>query len=142
MSQRSSQRMGDNEPQVGTFWLYGKRLILVGTPLAKAEGYDKYKNFPRGHLHYWAELQRDGSLPRETEYEKPPRGHVLYSTITQELTLMTDRCILRNKRLVSKIMNELSLPENTNVITDSHYRCAKCMEKSRTREQEQKDPDF
>jgi len=52
---------------------------------------------------------------------------------------MADRCITRNKRLVARIMSGLHLPKNTNVETDSHYRCAACMGKKPARRQEKED---
>jgi hypothetical protein len=138
----------DNEPKVGIFWLDGKRLIIDGTTLAKADIYGgyrnvaEYRNFPTSHLEYWAELQRDGIVPREMEYDERPRGRVIYHTKTQRFTLMADRCILRNKRLVSKIIVKLSLPKNTKVIMDSRYRCPRCIGKKPTRRQEVEDWNF
>ena len=133
----------DNEPKVGIFWLDGKRLIIDGTTLAKADIYSEYRNFPTSHLEYWAELQRDGIVPREMEYDERPRGRVIYNAKTQQFTLMADRCILRNKRMVARIMKELSLPKNTEVLPDSHYRCPKCLERKPARKQlEEKDWDI
>ncbi len=60
----------------------------------------------------------------------------------RRFTLFADRCITRNKRLVSKIMNDLSLPKDTRVLTDDHYRCPKCLRKKATRKQEEEDWDF
>ena len=129
-------------PNVGIFWQYGKRLIVAGTPLAKAEAYGEHMIFSSSHLNYWAELQRAGTVSRETEYEEYPRGRVIYNTKAHKFTLMADKCIIKNKRLVTRIMSTLRLPKNTKVVTDSHYRCAKCMETKATRTEQEKDWDF
>ncbi|MGO9268890.1 MAG: hypothetical protein ACLQOO_01280 [Terriglobia bacterium] len=139
---RKKREAFDNEPKVGIFWLVGKRLVVTGTPLAKGESYGEFKTFPTSHIDHWAGLQRDGIVPREMEYDVPPRGRVMYNTRTQQFTLLADRCIIRNKRLVSNIMSQLCLPKNTTVVTDSHYRCARCMGKKPTRKQEEEDWDF
>jgi hypothetical protein len=50
--------------------------------------------------------------------------------------------LIKSKRFVSKIMNELSLPKDTRVLADDHYRCPKCFQKKLTRQQEEKDWEF
>lgn len=129
-------------PNVAIFWLDGKRLILAGTPLANSETYGQSKNFPMSHIKYWGELQRDGSVSRDMEYEERPRGRVMYDTKTELFTLTADNCIVRNKRLVNRIMSKLCLPKNTKVLRDLHYKCAMCTGKVPTRRQEEKDWDF
>ena len=64
-------------PKVGIFWQYGKRLIVAGTPLAKAEAYGEHMTFSSSHLNYWVKLQRGGTVSREMEYEQYPRGRVI-----------------------------------------------------------------
>ena len=62
------------------------------------------------------------------EYEEAPRGRVMYNTKSQRFTLLADKCILKDKRIVSKIMSEMNLPsKNTDKGTDSHYRCFACL---------------
>ena len=38
------------------------------------------------HIKYWGELQRDGSVSRDMEYEERPRGRVMYDTKTELFT--------------------------------------------------------
>ena len=69
-----------------------------------------------------------GAAPSDTEYDEVPRGRVVYDTKTRKYTLYLDRCILKNKGLVSRITSGMNLPENnTDAATDSHYRCPACM---------------
>ena len=137
--QSDEQRVGT--PKVGIFWRVGKRLVLAGTPLAEAESYGECRNFPTSHVNYWEELQRDGKLSPEMEYDEPPRGRVVYNTRTERFTLMADRCIIGNKRLVAQIMNKLHLPKDTSVERDLHYRCAACIGDVRSRKEEEEDWD-
>ena len=61
----------------------------------------------------WEQYQRNGIVSREMEYEEAPRGRVMYSTKTRRFTLLADKCILKDKRTVSRIMSDLHLPRNT-----------------------------
>lgn len=67
-----------------------------------------------------------GRVP-EGEYEEHPRGRVGYNSRTGEYHLLADACILRKKSLVKTIMRKMSLPANTKIETDSHYRCFRCL---------------
>jgi hypothetical protein len=76
----------------------------------------------------FAALASSFILTGESEYEEFPRGRVMYNTKTQRFTLLADRCILRDKDAVSRIMSELHLPgESTDKGTDAHYRCSACL---------------
>jgi len=121
---RSDQR----EPMVGIFWLIGNRLILHGTPISAAESYGDCLGHSKSHIDYWTEHQRLGDLPRDTEYEEHPRGRVVYNTDTGRYSFCADRCILRKKSIVKRIIKAMHLPiESTAVLTDSHYRCFRCL---------------
>ena len=117
----------DAEARVGIFWLLKERLVIHGTPLSEAEPYGEFRNDPRSHEQYWGDLQRDGIVPPGMEYEEPPRGRVIYNTPNQRFTLLADRCILQNARVVGEILRRLRLPKDTLTQTDSHYRCSRCL---------------
>ena len=127
---------------MGIVWLVGRRLIFDSTPVAEAEDYGDCKTHGRSHSDCWTELQKRGTVPRNAEYDQYPRGRVVYNRRTRQFRLMLDGCIIRNTRLVSRIMGKLSLPKNTNVLADSHYRCARCMGKKPTGKEEEEDWDF
>ena len=55
-------------------------------------------------------LRRTGAVPPDSEYDDYPRGRVAYNTKTGKYSLLLDRCILKNKSVVNKIMSELNLP--------------------------------
>jgi hypothetical protein len=120
------------EPHVGIFWLLNGKLLIDSVPLGEAEPYGDHLTHPRSHVDVWEQLRLGGKVPGESEYEEFPRGRVMYNTKTQRFTLLADRCILRDKDVVKKIMSELNLPNKntdngTDRGTDSHYRCFACL---------------
>ena len=115
------------EPSVGIFWLINDRLLFDSTPIRKAETDIHFKIHSGDHYSVWEALQRIGRAPAEIEYEELPRGRVMFDMKTQKFTILADRCILKRADLVGKIRVELNLPKDTNVGTDSHYRCFDCL---------------
>jgi hypothetical protein len=117
-------------PQVGIFWVPGKRILLDTTPITEAETWADFKTHPRDHITLWRIYQRAGVVPEDQEYDDVPRGRVGYNTKTAEYLLLADRCILKNKSMVSKIMRKMNLShKNTEINSDEHYRCPKCLER-------------
>jgi hypothetical protein len=117
------------EPHVGIFWLVDGRLVIDSTLLSQAEPYGDHLTQPRSHYEVWSLFQQSGIAPAGIEYEEPPRGRIMYNTNTRRFALLADRCILKDKRIVSKIMSQMNLPgENTDKGTDSHYRCFVCLQ--------------
>lgn len=133
---------GKQQPLVGIFWLLGDRLILDTSPLCDAEPYGDCLTHRDSHIDFWTAQQRLGAVPREIEYEEPPRGRVTYDTKAQKFYLLADRCILKNQATVAKIMNAMHLPVNTIVDTDPHYVCPRCTTSESQQEQDEADWDF
>jgi hypothetical protein len=118
-------------PQIGIIYLVGGKLLIDSTPLTNAGRYGDSATHERGHIVYWDELVKVGMVPN-TEYEEFPRGRVSYNMTTRQFTLLADRCILRKKNIVRKILSRMNLPvRGTKVNTDSHYRCFRCLKHSR-----------
>ena len=123
----STTRRRKKEPHIGIFWVVGGKPIIDGTPLSQAEPYADHLTHPRGHVDVWPLFQRNGIAPNDMEYEEVPRGRVMYDTKIRRFKLLADRCILKRKDLVRKIMAAMNLPSNnTDQRTDSHYRCTAC----------------
>jgi hypothetical protein len=114
-------------PQVGIFWDVNGKLMLSAIPLAEAEPYGRFFNFPGGHDETWQTYQQAGTVPLEVYYEEPPRGRVVYDSVSERFFMYADPCILQNQAMVEKLRRELRLPANTTVGPDEHYRCAKCV---------------
>ena len=120
-----------SEPSVGIFWYFQGRLLMDCTPLSQAEPYGDCLTHPRGHLRSWTMLQENGQVPRGMEYEEPARGRVLMDKRRDRFVLLADRCILNRRDVVNRIVARMHLPpEKTDIDTDAHYRCAKCLTRS------------
>ena len=131
-AQRRRAAKNAGVPQVGIVFVVKGKPFIDSTAVTEAESYEHFKIHGRDHYQYWEQLQRIKAVPSDVEYDEVPRGRVVYDTQTRKYTLYLDRCILRNKKLVSRIMAEMSLPyENTETDTDSHYRCPKCLSKGK-----------
>ena len=118
------------EPKVGIFFLVDKKLLIDPTPVSDGGSYGDFSIHERGHDAFWEMLRRTGAVPPDTEYDDYPRGRVAYNTKTGKYSLLLDRCILKNKSVVNKIMSELNLPtKRTEMDTDSQYRCPRCLKK-------------
>jgi hypothetical protein len=122
------ERRRKNQPQVGIFWLVGGKLVIDSVPLSEAEPYGDHMTYPRSHLEVWTKFQQKGTVPSDIEYEEAPRGRVIYNAKTGRFSFLADKCILRDKIMLTKIMSELNLPnKKTDGGDDSHYRCSACL---------------
>jgi hypothetical protein len=115
------------ESRVGIFWVLNGEPLIDCAPLREGEPYGDHLTHPRGHAEVWERWQRNGTVLPDMEYEEAPRGRVMYNTKTRRFTLLADKCILRDKNVVRRIMSELRLPRSTETGTDSHYRCFVCL---------------
>ena len=128
-------------PKVGCFFVVDGKPWVKGIPWTENPSLAGFRTYAVGHPEYWQQLQGLGAAPKDMPYDKFARGRVNYEDASGKFTLFADRCIIKNKRLVSKIMNELSLPNDTKVRPDDHYRCPDCVSKKQ-KKKEEKDWDF
>jgi hypothetical protein len=121
------RKKSDQAQYVGIFWLVHGKLVIDSTPLREAEPYGDSLTHPRSHIDVWAQFQRIGKVPPESEYEEYPRGRVMHHPKSGEFTILTDPCILARKDLITQIKDALHLPKQTALDTDPHYRCWSCL---------------
>jgi hypothetical protein len=115
------------EPQVGIFWLINKKLIIYGTCWSIAEQVDVFRSSPIGHDEFWRTVPFGDTKLKEYPYDYFPRGRVTYDTQKDVFHLYLDRCILRKKTVVAKIITQMRLPAGkTHIETDTHYQCSRC----------------
>lgn len=128
-------KISSPEPCVGIFWHFQRRLIIDSTPLSHAEPYgEDCLTHPTGHYDYWTLLQESEEVSKDIEYEEPARGRVLFQKRRDRFLLLADRCILNRRDLVSRIMARMHLPpQKTDVDSDPHYVCFRCLARSRRR---------
>lgn len=118
-------------PELGIVFLVNGELLIASIPVSEGENYGDFKNYPGGHPSYWAELQRVGTVCRNSEYEEHPRGRVVFNRKTGRYSLYLDRCISKNQNVVSRIISKMHLPADTLMATDPHYRCLECLQHER-----------
>jgi hypothetical protein len=98
-----------------------------------------------GHDSFWRTLQRNHLVPKEVEYDEVPRGRVGYSTKAKVFFLFADGCILKDKRMLDMITQELNLPVAATAPPgpDPHYKCPGCRKKTQKQiAKEESDWDF
>lgn len=116
------------EPSVGIFWVISGKLVIDSTPLSQAEPYGVHLIHPGNHLEVWTMFQQKGTVPSDIEYDEAPSGRVIYNSKTGRFSFLADKCILRDKIMLTKIMSELNLPgRNTDGGANAHYRCSSCL---------------
>jgi hypothetical protein len=125
---RRPTRHSKKEPSVGIFWAIDSNLVVDSTLLSQAEPYGVHLTHSSSHLEVWTRFQESGTVPADVEYEELPRGRVIYNTKTTRFTMLSDRCILKDRKLVEKIRLRLGLPKGTEVGSDSHHRCFACLQ--------------
>jgi hypothetical protein len=113
-------------PEVGLFFMVGRKPFVAGLPWTEIPSVAGFRTHSVDHYEYWRRLQEVGAAPRDLEYDEAARGRVNYEDAGRRFTLFADRCIIKNKRQVSAIMNELNLPRGRRVLADDHYRCLMC----------------
>ena len=123
------QRTQAAAPKVGILFVHDNYPWIDSTPLDEAVLYGDVLTHDKGHDAYWEELQACGSVPKDEEYDECPRGRVCFGTKDKTFRVYLDRCILKRKEMVEKIMHSMNLPPEplTDIQLDSHYRCPKCM---------------
>jgi hypothetical protein len=118
----------DNQPLVGIFWWFRGKLIFDASPLNRAEKYGDCLTHSRSHIDHWTGLQQRHEVPPEIEYEEAPRGRVMWNTASKRSLILADRCILRDKAVLDKIIRTMRLEAGgTDTGTDAHYRCFQCL---------------
>ena len=93
LSSRSSSACGNQTDQ-----LPGKRRVRGDCVSVPPQGESAWR---------W---RTDSKVPGESEYEESPRVRVMYNTKMRRFMLLADRCILRNKSMVSTILSAINLP--------------------------------
>ena len=128
------EQTNQGQSMVGIFWLIGDRLILDTSHFSVKQSLMAIICTGRVISTAGERSKVSGPVSRESEYEEPPRGRVVFNKRTQRFALYADRCILKRKAVVKHIIEAMRLPTSqTNIGTDSHfghYKCLKFLETS------------
>ena len=132
-------RMPDPAPLLGIFWaitdpLGQPQLLTYPCTLAEAEPYGDCLTCPAGHYEIWQAWRRGQPKPplpvlapiiAQDEYERWPRGRIVYEQPPDRFVVYADRQLLAPTWL-AHIRMHFDLPaERTTARSDLHYRSAR-----------------
>jgi hypothetical protein len=135
---------GAPTPSTGIFWLYRGNLLMACTPLTESEKYGDCLTSPHAHIKLWEELQQDGSVQADDEYDEWARGRVVYNTVQEKFYLYADPCILSEQQYVDAIVESCGLSNEQvekrwmptiavpTVYRGSHRRFTQCHDEHQT----------
>ena len=113
-------------PQVGIFYVIKSDLYSDTTPTREAEDFGDFKTHPIDHYKYWNLLDRV-IIKSDEEYDFYPRGRVVYNKVEDHYFLYIDKCLIKNKKIVNRIVREFHLPTDKYSLEDDyHYVCHTC----------------
>ena len=123
---QAARKAGESE--IGIFFVYNGEVLMDGTPLSLTEPYGKFKSNDSDYDTFWNNLQRNGIVPRDVEYDEVPRGRVENDISEKKFYVYADPCILKDRKVLDEINREFHLSSaNTEAPErDSHYKCKKC----------------
>lgn len=105
---------------VGIFWVYQGQPIVAAVP--RQEGIDdgEFINGPHDHLPYWETVRRTMPALRLLEYDRVPRGRVLYKKAEGRYYVYMD-LMLHREEVKAMIRRHFALPAETVFQSDIHY---------------------
>ena len=113
-------------PKVALFFDYEGKVLQASTPVKDADETVGWKNHDMSHSDYWDLYKIINRKFKDIEYEKIPRGRVVYNVDADRFTLYIDKC-LNKPDILSQLMGAFSLPRaKTKVGFDEHYVCNNC----------------
>jgi len=129
-------------PEVGLFFVVDGKVFAEGEPWTEVQSVAGFRTYSLDHDRFWRRLQRMGAVGKDLEYDKVPRGRVTYEDSSHTFTLFADKHIIASKRQINSVIKQFSLLKNTKILPDDHYRCPKCLGRSKSKKQEEDDWDF
>lgn len=113
--------------KVGIFWIVNGELITDMVPLSHASEYGNALEHG-GHWEHWDKLlpqTPNQFILKNHEYDRFPRGRVLYFKNKQQIVVYADRCLwsLQNQ---SKLQAAFGIDYSIQFVADNHYQCPSC----------------
>ncbi len=108
-------------PQLGIFWMHGRKLIHFAAPAEGVQEVEGFRDSPFDHDAYWVEVTKCHPKLREKEYFEVPRGRVIYTRSTGHYRILTSRKLARDADCIRRVRAAFQLPADTEVLVDEHY---------------------
>lgn len=100
-------------PYVGLFYVVAGELYWEGLPAAEAKTSGYVKIYPKAHAAYWDDfLVKQYPALGQYDWERFPRGRVVFSSQEGLYRLQADKCILQDSGLVTAIVSAMRLPQS------------------------------
>ena len=116
------KRKKSRGPQIGVFWLIGRRIVAFTEPVRRVRAVGGFKDSKLSHHHLWKAVARRRPTLSGREYWERPRSRVLYSVADDHFRVFLPRGHASNNRLVKSIVTRFSLPPaKMKVCFDEHY---------------------
>jgi hypothetical protein len=109
--------------EVGIFWFITPTEILQDSvPLSKGQDDGEFINGPSGHYEFWERLKEQIPSLRGIEYDRVPRGRVIYSKKEQLFLVYGSKAMVSNKNMRMLILRDFNLVGcEVRFLDDSHY---------------------
>jgi hypothetical protein len=127
MKKTKKNIMGDEQAQVGIFWLVDKEILTDAVCLSRAEPYGEALQYG-GHYEFWDSLKPKTATQQRFKaraYDAYPRGRVVYFPKKKAFVIYADTCLIRED--INAVARHFKI-ENLQfkIQTDEHYQCAGC----------------
>lgn len=113
--------------KVGIFWIVNGDIIADAIPLSHANEYGKAIEYG-GHWEYWERLvplTRGQYLLKSHEYDRYPRGRVVYFPAQRSVVVYADQCLWTSEYR-TKLQEVFGINQAFRFTSDDHYRCLAC----------------
>ena len=105
--------------KVGLFFLADGKLLLHTCPLADAQPYSDFLNYPYSHDAIW---RKHYQHTYHVDFDYWPRGRIIYCTATRTYSLFYDVCMVDAAKEMVKAFGD----EKVQMMRDEHYQCHTC----------------
>ena len=108
---------------IAVFWYYkekcyGDEAIIDSK---NAVTYGDYIQLNSDHFVIWPKYCKEIGLPPKTEYDKIPRGRILFHILTHHYIVIGSKAIVQDEAIQQNILQWYGLPRNTEFRWDRHY---------------------
>lgn len=113
---------GEHKPKVGIWWFWQDRLLKSSVPCSEGVGFDRHINGPHDHYSFWPRVQARHSELKGLEYDRVPRGRVIYDAAAEQFYCYTNCALTHSARLRRLVVEGFGLdPRRTVFRQDDHY---------------------
>ena len=108
---------------LSVFWFhndkfYGEDAVLDSN---KVIAFGDYMQIDADHYLIWDKYRKEMKLPSYVEYDRIPRGRILFHIPTHHFIVIGSKSIVSDLNVQEKLLRWFGLPTNTEFRWDEHY---------------------